>query len=310
MSSPTVGGPPSGEQIHLRHGGQHAVIVEVSGGVRSFDVDGRRLIDGYGEHKMCSGGRGQLLVPWPNRIRDGRYDFDGDTLQLPLSEPDKHNAIHGLLRWRNWGVHERSENAVVMEIALHPRSGFPFALHVAASYRLDDTGLSCTVTARNIGDRRAPYGMGVHPYLCIDGEETVDGCWLEAPGARRLRTDEQSIPVSDAAVAGTEYDFRIARQVGDVVLDTAFTDVTAESDGRTWVRLWSPARDRGVAIWMDATHPYYMLFTGDTLEPARRRRSVAVEPMTCAPNAFASGDGVIVLEPGQSTASSWGITPL
>jgi aldose 1-epimerase len=63
-------------------------------------------------------------------------------------------------------------------------------------------------------------------------------------------------------------------------------------------------------LWLDASYPFLMLFTGDTLpDAARRRRSLGVEPMTCAPNAFQSRDGLRTLAPGESISCAWGITP-
>jgi aldose 1-epimerase len=300
----------SGEQIHILRDGHHAVIVEVSGGVREYEVRGRRLLDGYGAEEMCSAARGQLLIPWPNRLRDGHYQFDGEEHQVPLSEPEKGNAIHGFLRWERWTVAERSDDRVVMEHRLHPRAGYPYSLHMSVEYRVDREGLSSRVSATNLGRRPCPYGMGVHPYLRVD-DETLELSWLEAPGATRLLTDDQAIPIGSADVAGTRYDFRSSTRILGTELDTAFTDLRRDERGRAWVRLWRARGDYGVGLWMDEHYPYYMLYTGDSLpEQARRRRSVGVEPMTCAPNAFASGEGLISLAPGESLTSTWGLTPL
>lgn len=311
MSDGVVAGIfPSGEQVELRHGGHHAVIVEVSGGIRAYEFDGRSLLDGYAADEMCTGARGQLLVPWPNRLRDGRYSFGGEAYQVPLSEPEKMNAIHGFLRWEHWHITQRSDDRVVMEHTLHPRAGYPFALQLAVEYTLDGDGLTSTATATNLGNQPCPYGFGAHPYVHVAGE-SLEGCWLEAPGRRHLLSDERAIPTGAADVAGTQFDFRVPRQVRGAVIDTAFSEMDRDAAGRAWVRLWSSARDRGVGIWMDERFPYYMLFTGDTLpEVPRRRQSIGVEPMTCAPNAFASGDGLVTLAPGESHAGSWGITPL
>ncbi len=301
---------PSGEQIEIRGDGHHAVIVEVSGGIRSYEVDGRRLLDGYGPGEMCSGARGQLLVPWPNRLRDGRYSFNDVTQQVPLTEPEKHNAIHGFLRWESWRVAARAHDAVVMEHTIHPRAGYPFGVQISSDYRVGASGLSVTVTATNIGDSPCPYGMGSHPYLQAEGDD-LELCWLEAPGCRQLVTDERGIPIGSTAVENTVCDFRSRQRILGTELDTAFTEVRRDRDGLAWVRLWGRAADRGAGLWMDHSLPYYMLFTGDTLpDRSRRRRSLGVEPMTCAPNAFASGDGLLVLTPAQTTVSRWGITPL
>ncbi len=138
-----------------------------------------------------------------------------------------------------------------------------------------------------------------------------NSAWLEAPGVRYLTSDDRGIPTGVADVAGTEYDFRTRRQILGTVIDTAFTEAHRGADRRAWIRLWGPNRERGVGLWMDSAFPYYMLFTGDTLpEVERRRHSIGVEPMTCAPNAFASGEGLLTLAPSQSVSSSWGIAPL
>jgi aldose 1-epimerase len=301
---------PSGEQVEIACEGHRAVIVEVSGGVRTYEAEGRSLLDGYGADEICTGARGQLLVPWPNRLRDGRYDFEGETHQVPLSEPDKQNAIHGFLRWESWQVADRADDRVVVEHMLHPRAGYPFALHTAVEYRVGAAGLRATVTATNLGDRGCPYGMGVHPYLRVD-EDRVDSYWIESPANTLLTSDGRAIPTGVADVTGTVYDFRSPRRVGDTVIDTAFTDVPREPDGRAWVRAWNSDRSHGVGIWMDERYPYYMVFTGDSLpDRGERRRSLAVEPMTCAPNAFASGEGLLTLAAGESVVSSWGIAPL
>jgi aldose 1-epimerase len=98
---------PSGEQIELRAGNQRVVVVEVGAGLRSYTVGDRKVIDGYGEQEMAPAGRGQVLMPWPNRLQDGAYEFAGRPHQLPLDEPEAGNAIHGLVRWTGWSVVKR-----------------------------------------------------------------------------------------------------------------------------------------------------------------------------------------------------------
>lgn len=300
---------PSGEQFELRHGEQRAVVVELGGALRAYEAGGRPVLDGYGADEMCSAARGQTLIPWPNRLRDGTYSFEGEELQLPLSEPAKHNAIHGLVRWTRFTAADRAENRVRMEQLLLPQAGYPFALSVAIEYALGDDGLTVTTTAENAGTRDLPFGAGAHPYLTA-GTETVDECTLRAPGARRMVTDEQAIPTGEEpAVDGTEYDFRTARELGAVQLDTGYADLVRDADGRARVELSAPGGPT-VGLWLDEAYPYLMLFTGDSLpEAERRRRGLGVEPMSCAPNALASGEGLVTLAPGGRWRGSWGIEP-
>jgi aldose 1-epimerase len=158
---------PSGEQIEITAGDQHAVVVEVGGGLRSYSAGGRELVDGYKANEMSSSGRGQALIPWPNRLQDGSYEFDGRRHQLPLNEPERRNAIHGLVRWVAWTASVRETHRVVLEYLLHPQPGYPFSLSLGIEYALLDSGLLVRTTATNVGADACPYGTGAHPYLTL-----------------------------------------------------------------------------------------------------------------------------------------------
>ena len=298
--------PPSGEQIELAHGDQKAVVVEVGGGLRTYSAAGRELLDGYPADGQITSGRGQVLIPWPNRLQDGAYEFEGRRHQLPLTEVEHQNAIHGLVRWAGWRVGEREQSRVVMEHVIHAQPGYPFSLAVSIEYVLSDQGLSVATTVTNTGPDPCPYGCGAHPYLTL-GTATVDSIVLTAPGREVLRSDDRGIPVDQVAVEGTEYDFRQPRAIGATRLDHCFTDLERD-DGLARVELRAPEENAGLTLWMDETYGYVMLFTGDPL-PDVNRRSLAVEPMTCPPNAFSTGEAVIRLEPGDSFTSRWGIAP-
>src|SRR5262245_27550932 len=293
---------PSGEQVELTLEDQHAVVVGVGGGLRRYDVGDESVLDGYSVVSMCGSGRGELLAPWPNRIQDGRYSFAGETYQLALDEPERQNAIHGLVRWSTWTVAEQESDRVALEHRLYPTPGYPFTLDLRVEYSLAEDGLTVRVEATNAGEDPCPYGFGAHPYLS-GGDELVDGLELRIPAETALISDERSIPIGRQSVGGTELDFRVPKPLGSVQLDHCFTDLSRDDDGRARVDL-----DGRATVWVDESFPYVMVFTGDAL-PDVARRSVAVEPMTCAPNAFRSGDGLIRLEPGESHAGAWGITP-
>ncbi len=296
---------PSGEQFEIAFGHQRAVVVELGGGLRTYTRDGLDVLDGYGAAERCASGRGQLLVPWPNRIEDGRYDFGGRTHQLPLTEPESHNAIHGLVRWVPWRLVEHEPHRVVLAFRVLPQPGYPFALELTVEYALSDDGLFVCTTARNIGSETCPFGCGQHPYLTL-GSPTVDELELTSPARRVLVSDDRGLPIGSTPVDGTEYDFRVARRIGTTTLDNAFTDLERGTDRTARITLRNPESGARLALWVDERYEYVMLFTGDPL-PDIARRSLAVEPMTCPPNAFRSGESVVQLEPGQSTTAAWGI---
>jgi aldose 1-epimerase len=298
--------PRSGAQVELRAAGARLSIAQVGASLRQLSVDGHDVLDGYGPSEIASAAQGQALVPWPNRLADGRYSFDGEELQLALSEPEKSNAIHGLARWAAWDVARQEATRATLAHVVWPQAGYPFHLRVEIHYELSATGLTVTTTATNAGGRRLPYGLGFHPYLTV-GTDRIDAARLRLPARARLVADDRGIPTGEVApIAGTEYDFSDGRRIGDTALDTAFADLERDRDGGAELSLEGDARR--VRLWMDRSFGWVMAFTGDSLpDEARRRRSLGVEPMTCPPNALASGTGVAVLEPGERHVSAWGI---
>jgi aldose 1-epimerase len=300
---------PSGDQLPIEGGGYRAVVTESGAALRSLTFAGRPLIDGFGDDQMSPGGRGQLLMPWPNRIRDGRYAFGDAELQLPLTEPSRGNASHGLARWVAWTVEEHTANSVSLQYRLMAQTGYPWLLDLHVLYDLSANGLTVTQTATNMSASAAPYASGAHPYLAL-GQGPVDGWELTLPAATRSLTDDRLLPVGTESVEGTAYDFRVARPLRDTVLNHAFTDLERDDDGRATVTLRDPGSGAGVALWVDERHPWLQLYTADDV-PATARRSIAVEPMTANADAFRTGEDLVTLapagQPGDEHTASWGV---
>lgn len=298
---------PSGRQHQIRHGEQRAVVVEVGGGVRRYDVGDRPVLDGYDEAELVVGARGQPLLPWPNRLHTGRYTWDGTEHAAPLDEPEQTNALHGLTRWRSWSADQSSGSEVTMRLLLRPQPAYPFTLDVAVGYALADDGLTVTTTATNAGDVDAPYGHGAHPYLTV-GTGRLDPALLQVPAASWLPSGPAQIPIGREPVQGSPYDFRTARPIGPLHVDHTFTDLERDERGRAAVVLAAADGGPTASLWVDEHYPYVMVFTGDTL-PDRPRTGLGVEPMTCPPDAFRTGQDLLRLRPGDSVTTSWGITP-
>jgi aldose 1-epimerase len=218
---------------------------------------------------MCPSGRGQVLAPWPNRLEDGAYDFDGRHLQAPINEIEAHNAIHGLVRWEAWSVREHEPHRIVMEHELRAQPGYPFPLALSIEYALTDIGLTVRTTAENVGRAACPFGSGNHPYLTLG--TPVDALTLHAPARTVLHADERGLPRSSAPVEGTEYDFRMPRSIGATVLDHCYTDLDRDERGLARVDLRDPDAGSGVTLWLDGSYHYVMLFTGDPLPDVARR---------------------------------------
>jgi aldose 1-epimerase len=301
--------PPSGEQYEISAGTHRAVVVAVGGGLRSYTVDGQDVLDGYAVERMADGARGQTLAPWPNRVKDGKWTWQGSEQQLALTEPAQHNAIHGLVRWEPWSLVDRSAAEVTLEVTTYPQPGYPWPLRYRNTISVDATdGVTVTTSMTNLGDSDAPVAAGAHPYLTV-GTPTIDDAVLQVPADTYLPTGEQQIPLGRRPVAGTPYDFRSPRAIGETEIDYAFTDLQRDADGRCRLRLSSPG-GRSVAFWVDEAYPLLEVFTGDALpDSGRRRQGLGVEPMSAPPNALASGESLAVLPPGQTWVGQWGITP-
>ena len=207
----------------------------------------------------------------------------------------------------NWQVRDRRLERVTMALTLHPQPGYPFLLDLRIDYSLGSDGLRVRTRARNVGERACPYAAGFHPYLRSGAAETIDGFELQHPAATWLPSDERAIPTGRAPVANTDLDFRTRRAIGTTALDTAFTDLARSSDGTAVVTLHDPSRGADTELWCDNAYEYLMLFTGDGLAPPARRRALAVEPMTAAPDAFNNGFGLTVLGPGAEHEATWGL---
>jgi aldose 1-epimerase len=299
---------PSGEQVQLTYQDHSATVVTVGGGLRSYAVAGRDLVDGYDRGAMADGARGQTLIPWPNRVHDGRWTWDGTEHQLALTEPAQHNAIHGLVRWLGWRVAERADSSAVLTCTSWPQIGYPWPLDVAVRYELGADGLTVTQQITNRGSTPAPVAAGAHPYLTV-GTSFVDEAVLCIPAERWIETGEQQIPTGVRDVVGTPYDFREPRPIGDTQIDYTFTELHRDGQNKFALRLAAPG-GAAVELWVDKSYPYVEVFTGDALPDAsRRRRGLGVEPMTAPPNALASGESLTVLGPAETWRGQWGVRP-
>jgi len=299
--------PLSGAQHEIAAGPYRAVAVGGGGGVRTLSHEGRDLLDGYRADALPDGARGQVLAPWPNRLRDGSWSYGGRGHRLPVDDVAGGHAIHGLVRWASWDAVLHTDRRVVLRHRLQARPGYPFPLDLLADHAVDARdGLTVELVARNPGTSAAPVALGMHPYLVAPDGGPVDRCALRLPARSRVLVDDQRLPCGVAAVEGTAYDLRRGPVLGTLVLDDAYTDLDADEHGRVSVRLTAPD-GTATTLWTEGPVGWLQVFTGDTLAPGRRRRSVAVEPMTAPANALATGEGLVLLGPGEQLRLRWGV---
>ena len=298
--------PSGGRLFEIGHGDQRAVVTESGATLRVYEVAGRPVVEPFeGPETPVIGCQGQVLAPWPNRVVDGRWTWKSTEHQLWITEPERGHALHGLVRALAWTPAAVAAHRIELEATLLAHPGWPFPLHLDATYELGPAGLTSRLVATNIGPAACPYGAGTHPYLALPGG-TVDDAGLVIPAATWVATDDRLAPLDRRATAGSPYDFRVGARVGARQVDNAFTDLDRLPDGRVEARATAPD-GRTTVVWGDASVRWWQLFTGDVLPERWRRRTLALEPMTCGPDALNTGEDVVVLEPGESHAMTWGL---
>ncbi len=292
---------PTGQQFVICHGQQQATITEVGASLRRYRVGERDVVVSYPASQLPPAVHGAVLWPWPNRLGDGAYTFAGVEHRLPLTEPERGNAIHGLVLHTRWSLVEHSATGVRLGLDLVPRAGYPFGLRGDIRYALDEHGLSVRLRTTNIGPEAAPYGVGFHPWLS-PGAHRLDDCTLQVHADTWVQTDELLRPVRETAIP-SRLDFRSPRRLGSTAIDDGFVDLPAAP---SWVRLTDPDGVQ-VACRIDAGLECWQVCTGDELPGALARGGLAAEPMTCTADALRTGRRLIHLAPGQEHEVAFGL---
>lgn len=298
---------PTGEQLTLEtstsSGELSATITTVAAGLRALSIDGVELVPSFAEDRTPPSAAGIVLVPWPNRIRDGRWSHDGVDHQLAITEPALGNAIHGLLRYTEYRVVAQERDSVTLEATIFPQLGYPYLVGTAVHYELVSDGLRVTHRLENLGAEAAPVAIGTHPYLKIGGVPTAELA-LRLDAASHIEVDERKLPTGEVPVDGTQWDLRGGRPLGELGLDDAFGELSADEDGIVEHVLTAPD-GRSVAVWAEHEFAYVQVFTTDRFPG--EELAVAIEPMTAPAEAFNSGRGLRWLGPGEQWELSWGI---
>nr|WP_210728513.1 aldose 1-epimerase family protein [Cellulomonas septica] len=294
---------PTGTQHTLTRGDARVVVAAVGASLREYTVGGVDVVLPFAETESAPAFSGAVLAPWPNRLTDGEYAFDGTDYEVPVTEHARRTALHGLVAYVAFAASEHTADRLVLEHTIVPTPGYPWSVHLAVAYTLDDDGLRIEVTATNVDATAAPYGIGFHPWLS-PGDATVDACTLQVDADVHVTVDDRLLPTGTEPVSGT-FDLRTAVPLRGVELDDAWVGLTRDDAGLSWIHLGRPD-GRTVAMWADDSFVAWQVCTGDGI-PRLDRRGVAAEPMTCVADAFRTGTDLVRLEPGASHRVAWGL---
>ncbi len=306
--------PPTGQQFTIAHDVEgkrmRATVTEVAAGLRELTIEGLDLIEPFPEDARPAKAQGIVLAPWGGRVAGGDWRLRGEVQRLPITERDKGNASHGLLRFAPYRLLEQSASRVLLQATIYPQAGFPFLIDTFVSYELTDDGLVVTHEAINGGAERAPWACGAHPFLAVGGTP-ADRLTLTVPAERvfnavdLIPTDETLVDAMDASAP----DLRGGRRLSELDIDHNYAGLEFVDGVATSSLL--DERGRGVELWQDDAYPYTVVFTPREFPaPDGPRHAVAVEPMSAPANALNSGHGLVWLEPGESWRGRWGIAPV
>lgn len=295
---------PTGAQFFLRdpHTGVGAHITQVGAALRGLTVGGVELVPPYPADAPSPAASGIVLVPWPNRIRDGAWTQDGTLRRLAITEPALNNASHGLLRFAAYEAIEVEADRVTLRADVYPQTGYPFHLSTRVMYALTETGVAVTHEIVNVGKDAAPVAVGTHPYLMIGDVPTRD-LVLRSSGTHRFVVDKQLVPIGEEPV-GPANDLREGRRLGDITLDTAYSGLSRDDDGLIRHSLTAPD-GRSLVLWQGPGFDFAQVFTTDRYPG--QSLAIAIEPMTAPADAFNSGRGLRWLAPAESWSLGWGV---
>ena len=293
-------------EVEINSGDYKARIRMTGAGLSALSYKGRDLVDPF-QPSDTRFFRGDVLAPWPNRIGDGIYKVAGKTYTAPTNEGKRKTALHGLIFGLNWEVTEQSDSTVTLEVNLPASDSYPTSLHFSATYQLSSEGLEITITAQNQGDVPAPYGVSIHPYLIASSDSSVNEWSLKLPSSKVLEVDEvRLLPIALRDCSELNFEFQRSSMIGTRFIDHAFK----VDEGKPRVITVKAPNGAGVLMTFDETSKWIQIHTADRDGGENSRICLAVEPMTCPPDAFRSGEDLIWLSAGDRTASSWRIQNL
>ena len=301
----------SGQQYDIAHGELRATVSGLGAALRGFTCKSVPIVWESPADVLPKGSSGQVLAPWPNRLADGEYAFDGVRATAALDEPSRHNAIHGLVRWLYWELEYLERDRIKLHCSLAPQPGYPFQISISILYALSDRGLEVRTEAEAAGGGAAPFGVGFHPYF-LAASTGLKGSRLVIPSSRHYLLDDRGLPVGVEPLAGelAELDSDMGLALDDVRLDDCFAGLRRDGSGNAVVRFFPGEGEVAeVVLCLDENFDYVMCYTGDTLAAEDQRRAVAIEPMTCAPNALVSGDGLLRVSETTPFRSVFSIVP-
>ena len=281
-----------------------SVVPECGACVLQVTLGGQDILDGYHtpeELEKMSWSKNVLLFPFPNRLKDGKYTFEGKTYEYPINNADTQNAIHGHGRAQAMEVTEIFADeqsafitCVYQDAGLSPSFPFPHRFVVTFSL-LASHRFEVAMSLHNEGASEMPAGLGWHPYFKLNDD--VADLKMQLPDCQMIEIDGRMLPTG----AQTPYKaFETLKNIGATVLDNGFT--ISDRSKNAEIRLVAP---QGELRYWQQTGEQKFNFVQIFTPP--HRNCVAIEPMSCNIDAFNNQDGLAVLKSQEYVGGSFGV---
>lgn len=270
---------------------------------RLYDlIDGSNTYEELMEQgiKLC---KGMVLFPFPNRLKDGKYTFEGNAYELPINELDKNNSIHGLVTTSKFSVRkfetdEQKASLTLVHDEKGTNTGYPFKAKLEITFTItSDSELICECEVTNSDIKNIPFGLGWHPYF--KALDKINDLQLTIPSDKMLEVDNRMNPTGKLV---PNLLFTSPTLIDNHQLDTGFK-IESKSETAT-TAIFDSQNKVTLNIWQETgvgKYNFLQYYIPDY------RGSIAVEPMTCAPDAFNNGMGLISLKPAEKSAVKFGV---
>lgn len=250
-----------------------------------------QAIEGYEQYDQVEGQafmKSSVLFPFPNRLENGTYRYEGREYNFPVDDKFQGNAIHGFVRNESFKVLESEANDAggSVKVAYYysgERNYYPFAFGLMVTYIYTAERLDVKFDIENRGNGHMPIGFGWHPYLTIN-KRPLDTLKMKLPFVSQVELNEENLPTGNV---GDFMDYEEPNDVGDREFDDCYKLIMQDNS-----ILYSPEDQIGLAMEASKECLFLQVYTPP------ERKSIAVEPMNCNINAFNNQEGLMDLERG------------
>jgi aldose 1-epimerase len=305
--------PLSGDQYELKFSDSkarehYAVISSIAGALRVYQVDGKNVVVPFGESELPRHFAGTVLLPFPNRLGDGKYSFEGKDYQAAINEVDRNNQLHSFSQFYDFDLVESGDDFVTLGLRLPAQKAYPFETYTEITYRLNEDGLIIDSETQNLSDKNAPFALGWHPWFDTRGDQRKAQISLGANSY--VTVDSRLLPTGEAKVDGTDFDIRTLASMETLEFDDAWVDVELV-DGYSKAELIG-ADGHKVTVLADQNYKAWQICSAAGFtDPNENRFGLAIEPMTAYADAFKTGKNLTILKPfgteGDSLSTNWRI---